>query len=1373
MLSAMSLQGHYIFVSLLWLPTLVEADSGDDFSNNLFSDLAPLLALFGERVTMQFLSQSMGWSDCVILAMAPLGIITTIVSAIRVGGPPWLKALIGRSRENTSAVEMELMSSTSHETCELWNGSDIVRCQGLAPVKEFICLIPRGGIDNTTSIRIMRLEEAVKKKLVQEQKPHKPEWRRWLRQNSSDSKQDQQQKKAWCRIYTNPHSTDEEIPQTTPAPHDFASDIVILRNTAVEAPNITLNRCHKVDRGHLHLAAGFGVILQLGVLMYFGFITYFPTLRFKKDDKQVKGYAFPFSSGGTIILVIGMLLCAHVVDRRTGETRYEPVDSWTTQLVWLQPKQTVSDQVFESFALYPEKCPRVITVSRRDGDTGSPKTPRSGTASQQSSKLKQIESTNLSVAATVICLAGFFIQFVGLRAMHWSASVGQLIAVIIMTMIRALVRRGFIDTINNRELREGFELDALAIALGNLGPDSHAESPRGEDVFDFGLSKGGTWIVQMNVNGNCGKSTTDTIEIVESDAIDTSEPQGGLVVARGNDKAQDILNLRRHLGRLADWRGPASKEAACLAAAIEMMMNALHPIAKHIEAPVNFKIPFKWTLEVDLGTEKQNITLRLDCKNQRWVSHVDELESALSLWLYSTDEKRQVWAEKSNVSLNALEAEDDAWLRKSSLQTIGGLIQLGQLTDELARALRWWMPSDAPKLWETQQSRDDIEPWRVVGTQRSDDSKHNSAAHQRQPSSETTTMETNVEPDSDQFKCLQLVSHNSLEKLYAKHIFHAFTWAAVDKMSQPIDECSVMELFKSSDSRDWSNFRLHGENLSKLAQAIQRTGLGDLHYAYLAIIPPLHSHSKLGELNAIVEMIASEAKQRERLLDWKRAGDAYRRLYDLAKAFPQESYLYKKSVAILVDYIRVITHLPLDYFDKDIIRHDEAVETCHQLRSVLEEGHTPTLLLSLRELYSKQCRSWSDSIFDVAATQHIETEEIKGIGLTELHNLIATWPDYSNQDLPAIAEKNIIAQDILGWTPLHYAALRKPGKWTKHLLLNGANANATDSRDWTPLHYAVLHDNWGAIEELFEGGANMRATGVDGMTPLHLAAMENSWLITDKLLSHPSQPADQLATDNFGRAPIHLAITRRYHGSFVVRYLGASVEVKDREGRTPLFLAALHENTDAISYLAERCANLDAPNLEMLEETVLHWAVRNGRTRIVETLIRFGATVDSRNYANETPLHFAPQRGYTDMVDLLIKKGANVVASQRNHHTPLMYAVQRGHVDVVKILVSEKPIELSIRQNLWDVRKAIKEAVGEGHGDVLRVLVEKGTTIKKKMIKVARDKEMEGGGPLVAQFLEQAYSLQICFREHVKEEGAEFIWEALISRLIENGNYFS
>jgi hypothetical protein len=103
------------------------------------------LALFGERVTTQFMSQSMGWADNVILAMAPLGIITAIVGAIRVGGPSWLKAIIGRARESRAVAESELMSSTSNEVCELWNGQQIVRVMGSGPIREFIILMPEGS----------------------------------------------------------------------------------------------------------------------------------------------------------------------------------------------------------------------------------------------------------------------------------------------------------------------------------------------------------------------------------------------------------------------------------------------------------------------------------------------------------------------------------------------------------------------------------------------------------------------------------------------------------------------------------------------------------------------------------------------------------------------------------------------------------------------------------------------------------------------------------------------------------------------------------------------------------------------------------------------------------------------------------------------------------------------------------------------------------------------------------------------------------------------------------------------------------------------------------------------------------------------------
>jgi hypothetical protein len=118
--------------------TPVASDPGDEFSNNLFSDLAPILQLFGEQVAKQFMSQSMGWSDHIIFSMAPLGIITAVIGAIRVAGPTWLKAIIGRARENRAAAEVELMSSTSHEVSEMWNGQALVRTMGMPPVQEII-----------------------------------------------------------------------------------------------------------------------------------------------------------------------------------------------------------------------------------------------------------------------------------------------------------------------------------------------------------------------------------------------------------------------------------------------------------------------------------------------------------------------------------------------------------------------------------------------------------------------------------------------------------------------------------------------------------------------------------------------------------------------------------------------------------------------------------------------------------------------------------------------------------------------------------------------------------------------------------------------------------------------------------------------------------------------------------------------------------------------------------------------------------------------------------------------------------------------------------------------------------------------------------
>ncbi|KAF8253432.1 hypothetical protein K440DRAFT_642386 [Wilcoxina mikolae CBS 423.85] len=78
--------------------------------------------------------------------MAPLGVITAIVGtdkypspgAVRVGGPSWLRNLVGRARETRAAAEVELMSSTSHEVCEIWNGDAIVRVMGSPQIQQFL-----------------------------------------------------------------------------------------------------------------------------------------------------------------------------------------------------------------------------------------------------------------------------------------------------------------------------------------------------------------------------------------------------------------------------------------------------------------------------------------------------------------------------------------------------------------------------------------------------------------------------------------------------------------------------------------------------------------------------------------------------------------------------------------------------------------------------------------------------------------------------------------------------------------------------------------------------------------------------------------------------------------------------------------------------------------------------------------------------------------------------------------------------------------------------------------------------------------------------------------------------------------------------------
>ncbi|KAH7236545.1 hypothetical protein BKA59DRAFT_549235 [Fusarium tricinctum] len=1445
---------HDTFLLLL-LATGCRADPGDDFSNNLFSDLAPLLALFGERVTMQFLSQSMGWLDCVILAMGPLGIITTIVSAIRVDGPPWLKAIIGRSRENLSAAEMELMSSTSDETCELWNGSDVVRCQGVAPVTEFICLVPKERWKGIERIRFVDLSEAIDEGLVHKQDSNAPgtldrlwthcNWPLWGRRSEPAILRNMLR-----RNWSLPTPADEEastsIPLDNIRPEDSShsspvqppsilaenvSEMVVLRNTSTQAPNITLNRNHKATEGQLLVAAGFGIILQLAVLVYFAFITYYPTLKFKKNGKDIVGYAFPLASGGTIFLVLGMLLCAHVVDHSTKEERYEPSKDYKMRMIWLQEKQTISDQFFHSFALFPRRFTQVITTSQREKkgiareegeqeasmSSGLEDKVRKGYSTvrqrvrplrvSQTEKLIDLEkqesaSINLCVIAALVCLTGFLIQFIGLRAMHWSASVGQLVAVIIMTIIRAWIRRGFTARMDDRELRNGFELDGLALALGDPDLDNSPGSIADEKGVDFGLSKKRTWAVEINHDEKSYPFIRQP-DHNNTQHTNTGALKSGLVVNRGTNEAQQTLDIRRHLARLSQWQGPASRAANSLARAIEATMNTLCP------RPNTESLTWKWTIRVairekDSFTKSHPVELHLSHKSGPWKCRIDELDSVLSLWLCSIDEAR---GEPVNKIQRPSKNDDDEWIRKKTSWDEGGLVIFGEYCKQLEQALEWWMPVDAPKVSTIDKKTKEIrfESWRVIGTESSYATQISASRSNQAPeeSGEEPVEDTTPATKSPR-QFLSIEVNDGLEQVYARHIFHSFISAAAAKMDSPIDDHSDMETTSNIIPGEWSNLRFRGKNLTRLAGAIRDSGLMDLNQAYLTLIPPLHAKARLGELDSVIEAVLTQAKQYQRLLNWKAAGKAYTPLLDLVKDLHPDSYTFRKVVALADDYVRTLETLPTDpEIHRDEL-YPQAAAVMETLLSILDRDIYKGIRNDLQILHRFQQEPHRYQQGSDGATV-----EVSSCNFTKLHSHAAT-PDATDWEGILIRGKAYYKklakvqsnarrvsdgpftqandQDILGWTPHHYVAARKDieaQSWIDELVRKQADVNTVDIRHRTALHYAILNWNPRSFEALLEAGADITITGVDGMTPLHCAALTNSGYMVESLFSHSRQAVDQFARDNYGRVPIHLAALEGT--TDLIKHFQASIETKDPRGRTALHLATLSGHLETITELARCKASLNAPYMPFRggeEVTALVWAVIMGKTEVVQRLIEAGADVNRKDYGR-TPLHHASYYGYADIVGVLIVHGALINPTDHSRQTPLHLAASTGQLEVIRRLIEATGIGLNIARR--DMKLAVQLAAEKGYFEIVKLLVRKGAIIdnkttllvaggvKKKATEeltqhVDREDEETGAASCKKSyrkaFDQQDLSLWQAWQSYSEEDGGDIIWEGLIRRLL-------
>eukprot|EP00316_Scyphosphaera_apsteinii_P021564 CAMPEP_0119341568 /NCGR_PEP_ID=MMETSP1333-20130426/102707_1 /TAXON_ID=418940 /ORGANISM="Scyphosphaera apsteinii, Strain RCC1455" /LENGTH=169 /DNA_ID=CAMNT_0007353563 /DNA_START=67 /DNA_END=576 /DNA_ORIENTATION=+ len=113
-----------------------------------------------------------------------------------------------------------------------------------------------------------------------------------------------------------------------------------------------------------------------------------------------------------------------------------------------------------------------------------------------------------------------------------------------------------------------------------------------------------------------------------------------------------------------------------------------------------------------------------------------------------------------------------------------------------------------------------------------------------------------------------------------------------------------------------------------------------------------------------------------------------------------------------------------------------------------------------------------------------------------------------------------------------------------------------------------------------------------------------------------------LETDSFNRTPLHSAAYN--HGTpetvKVLVEAGGNIDAKDNDGRTPLHLAVL-ANDSLAPALLEHGATADMTDKN--GNTALHLAAQCGKIEVAKVLLAAGVSADSKDQMGTTPLEIA------------------------------------------------------------------------------------------------------------------------------------------------------
>ena len=334
------------------------------------------------------------------------------------------------------------------------------------------------------------------------------------------------------------------------------------------------------------------------------------------------------------------------------------------RVLWLQKEHTVSDQSFDSHVIMARGTRDLLLTSRRIDDEPTHETIsnlrrhptelnyENNNQNYHTDKLKHLRY--LSLLGTATGLAGFVLQFEAFRGMSWACSIAQLVAILIMTVLRAWIRLGMLDRPNAAKVLPDREMDWLALHIG-LIPDfqfllQFSENrkieccPRCDEIHKTNSDKRKypkdapslceLKRFQWRISHTSGYATTRGLLVSQSEVErspsaheteDSSNMKQGVnrkevrnsedigknpetrMAKRDNinkvnefnetNEAQTVLLIRRRLGFLTGWdavSSPVALQAIAVSKAICVVLRTFWPYSE--------KSSFTWYLDVEFGS---------------------------------------------------------------------------------------------------------------------------------------------------------------------------------------------------------------------------------------------------------------------------------------------------------------------------------------------------------------------------------------------------------------------------------------------------------------------------------------------------------------------------------------------------------------------------------------------------------------------------------------------------------------------------------------------------------------------------------------------------------------------------------------------------